>query len=220
MARWKRAPRNDYNFCTKGLRPWPNSPSFCRPPAAAAGFSDKNYKKPFAPLANQAVWLHSAERFLNRNDVVQMILVISPEDREDFNFKFASNVAILGIEVVDGGAERADSVPGGPGPGQAGGRFRLRPRRRPAVPGRRLDRQDLRGRREDRRGDLRHSGGRHAQARRRGQHDRGDRLPRRPVGGPDAAGLSPRAAAGGLRQARRLPGHRRRPTGRAARASR
>ena len=35
-----------------------------------------------------------------RNDVVQVILVISPEDREDFNFKFASNMAILGIEVI------------------------------------------------------------------------------------------------------------------------
>ncbi len=33
-----------------------------------------------------------------------------PEDREDFNFKFGSNVAILGIDVVPGGAERFDSV--------------------------------------------------------------------------------------------------------------
>jgi len=39
-----------------------------------------------------------------------VIVVISPEDREDFNFKFASNIAILGIEVIHGGAERADSV--------------------------------------------------------------------------------------------------------------
>ena len=115
-------------------------------PAAgrSSRFQDKNYKKPFAPLANRAVWLHSAERFLNRNDVVQTILVIAPEDREDFNFKFASNVAILGIEVIDGGAERADSVAGRPGPGQARGRFRLRSRRRPALPDRRLDRRDLR----------------------------------------------------------------------------
>jgi 2-C-methyl-D-erythritol 4-phosphate cytidylyltransferase len=42
--------------------------------------------------------------------VAQVILVISPEDREMFNFKFASNVAILGIQVVEGGAQRADSV--------------------------------------------------------------------------------------------------------------
>jgi 2-C-methyl-D-erythritol 4-phosphate cytidylyltransferase len=81
-------------------------------PAAgrSSRFKDKNYKKPFAPLANRAVWIHAAERFLNREDVVQVILVISPEDREDFNFKFAANVQILGIQVVEGGAERADSV--------------------------------------------------------------------------------------------------------------
>ncbi|NLS93870.1 MAG: 2-C-methyl-D-erythritol 4-phosphate cytidylyltransferase [Planctomycetaceae bacterium] len=81
-------------------------------PAAgkSSRFHDKNYKKPFAPLANRAVWLHAAERFLNRNDVIQVILVISREDRELFNFKFASNVAILGIDVVEGGNERSDSV--------------------------------------------------------------------------------------------------------------
>jgi 2-C-methyl-D-erythritol 4-phosphate cytidylyltransferase len=81
---------------------------------AAAGkssrFKDKHYKKPFAPLANRAVWLHSAERFLGRDDVNQLILVIAPEDREDFNFKFAANAAILGIEVVEGGAERSNSI--------------------------------------------------------------------------------------------------------------
>lgn len=73
-------------------------------------FSDKSYKKPFAPLANKAIWLHSGERFLGRNDVIQTILVISPEDRDEFMMKFGANVAILGIEVVDGGKERADSV--------------------------------------------------------------------------------------------------------------
>ncbi len=81
---------------------------------AAAGkssrFRDKHYKKPFAPLADRAVWLHSAERFLNRDDVQQVIMVISPEDRESFDSKFAANVAILGIEVVHGGEERCDSI--------------------------------------------------------------------------------------------------------------
>lgn len=81
-------------------------------PAAgrSSRFHDKSYKKPFAPLMNKAVWLHSAERFLGRSDVVQTILVIAPEDRPQFNFKFAANIAFLGIEVIDGGAERADSV--------------------------------------------------------------------------------------------------------------
>jgi 2-C-methyl-D-erythritol 4-phosphate cytidylyltransferase len=81
---------------------------------AAAGkssrFRDKNYKKPFAMLDNRAVWLHSAEKFLNRNDVAQTILVISPDDREYFMSKFGANVAILGVEVVDGGTERSDSI--------------------------------------------------------------------------------------------------------------
>ncbi len=81
-------------------------------PAAgqSSRFKDKHYKKPFAPLANRAVWLYSADRFLNRDDVIQVILIISPEDREEFNFRFSANVAILSIQVVDGGAERADSV--------------------------------------------------------------------------------------------------------------
>jgi len=81
-------------------------------PAAgrSSRFQDKNYKKPFAPLDGRAVWIHAAERFINRGDVAQVIVVVAPEDREQFNFKFASNVAILGIDVVEGGAERADSV--------------------------------------------------------------------------------------------------------------
>ena len=81
-------------------------------PAAgrSSRFKDDYYKKPFVPLAGRAVWLHSAERFLQRKDVVQVLVVIAEEDRENFNFKFGSNVAILGIDVVPGGAERFDSV--------------------------------------------------------------------------------------------------------------
>jgi 2-C-methyl-D-erythritol 4-phosphate cytidylyltransferase len=81
-------------------------------PAAgrSSRFRDQSYKKPFAPLAGKAVWLYSVERFLNRSDVVQTILVIAPEDREQFQFKFGANIAFLDIEVIDGGAERADSI--------------------------------------------------------------------------------------------------------------
>jgi 2-C-methyl-D-erythritol 4-phosphate cytidylyltransferase len=81
-------------------------------PAAgrSSRFHDKNYKKPFAPLANKAVWLHSAEKLLARDDVKQFVLVISKEDHEDFHRRFGANIAIMGIEVVEGGAERHDSV--------------------------------------------------------------------------------------------------------------
>ena len=81
-------------------------------PAAgrSSRFRDKHYKKPFAPLAGKPVWLYSVERFLARDDVRQVLLVIAPEDREEFQQKFAANVMILGIDVVVGGAERADSI--------------------------------------------------------------------------------------------------------------
>ena len=81
-------------------------------PAAgkSSRFKDKNYKKPFAPLAGKAVWLYSAERFLNRDDVKQVIVVISPEDKELFHMKFGANIAILGIDVVEGGKDRTESV--------------------------------------------------------------------------------------------------------------
>jgi 2-C-methyl-D-erythritol 4-phosphate cytidylyltransferase len=73
-------------------------------------FHDKAYKKPFAPLGSRAVWLHSAERFMNRPDVKQVIVCIAAEDRELFNMKFGANIAILGVEVVEGGEHRTDTV--------------------------------------------------------------------------------------------------------------
>jgi 2-C-methyl-D-erythritol 4-phosphate cytidylyltransferase len=81
-------------------------------PAAGSSrrFHDKHYKKPFAPLGGRAVWLHSAERFLARSDVKQVIVVVADEDREEFNRKFGANIAILGVDVCPGGAERSDSI--------------------------------------------------------------------------------------------------------------
>src|SRR5688572_24800175 len=73
-------------------------------------FHDKAYKKPFAPLSGRAVWLHSAERFMNRADVKQVIVVIAAEDKELFDLKFGANIAILGVQVVIGGEHRTDSV--------------------------------------------------------------------------------------------------------------
>jgi 2-C-methyl-D-erythritol 4-phosphate cytidylyltransferase len=81
-------------------------------PAAgkSSRFRDQHYKKPFAPLEGRPVWMYAAEKFANRQDVVQTLLVISPEDRDTFMEKFGGNAALLGIEVVEGGAERYDSV--------------------------------------------------------------------------------------------------------------
>ena len=84
---------------------------------AAAGrssrFKDQHYKKPFANLKKKAVWLYSAELFLKRSDVKQLIMVIAEDDRENFTTKFGANMAVMGIDLTIGGAERADSVRNG-----------------------------------------------------------------------------------------------------------
>lgn len=76
-------------------------------------FGDVNCKKPFAPLAGRPVWLHSAERFIERDDVKQVVVVVASEDRESFREKFGANLKLMGITVAEGGAERADSVRNG-----------------------------------------------------------------------------------------------------------
>lgn len=81
-------------------------------PAAgqSSRFKDQHFKKPFASLDGRPVWLHAAEKFANRSDVCQTLLVVSPADRDEFDSKFAGNAALLGVEVVNGGSERYDSV--------------------------------------------------------------------------------------------------------------
>ena len=187
-------------------------------PAAgrSSRFRDPHYKKPFAILGGRAVWLHSAERFLNRDDVVQLIVIIAAEDREQFFFKYSSNVTILGIDVVEGGAERADSV--------AKALAQVKPEAdfvcvhdaaRPCLAGEWIDAIFAAARKAARQSSPLRS--RHNQTRRAGQDDPRDRRPRRPLGSPNAPGLPPPAPGRRLRQARKLCRHRRRPTGRATR---
>jgi len=80
----------------------------------AAGRSSRfkhREKKPFADLDGRAVWLRSLEVFSVREDVKQILIVVSPEDREVFDRRYRSNVAFLDVaKVVDGGEERSDSV--------------------------------------------------------------------------------------------------------------
>src|SRR5262245_2811457 len=80
-------------------------------PAAgkSSRFHDKR-KKPFADLDGRAIWVRSAELFINREDVCQTLVVIASDDREEFQHRFAPNLAFMGVEVVEGGAERTDSV--------------------------------------------------------------------------------------------------------------
>jgi 2-C-methyl-D-erythritol 4-phosphate cytidylyltransferase len=47
---------------------------------------------------------------MNRSDVKQVIVCVAAADRELFNMKFGANIAILGVEVVEGGEHRTDTV--------------------------------------------------------------------------------------------------------------
>jgi 2-C-methyl-D-erythritol 4-phosphate cytidylyltransferase len=72
--------------------------------------TQQSKKKVFVELKGRPVWVRTAEAFVNRDDVVQTIVVLSPEDIEWFKEKFRPNMAFMNIEIVAGGAERADSV--------------------------------------------------------------------------------------------------------------
>jgi 2-C-methyl-D-erythritol 4-phosphate cytidylyltransferase len=79
----------------------------------AAGRSERfkdRRKKPFVELDGRAIWVRAVELFINRDDVIQTLVVINPADREEFQRRFGPNLAFLGVEVVDGGRERSDSV--------------------------------------------------------------------------------------------------------------
>jgi 2-C-methyl-D-erythritol 4-phosphate cytidylyltransferase len=79
----------------------------------AAGKSSRfggREKKPFASLDGRPVWLRSTELFWTRDDVTRVYLVIAAEDREEFRTRFGHLIAFANAEVVDGGAERFDSV--------------------------------------------------------------------------------------------------------------
>lgn len=73
-------------------------------------FSLNKRKKPFVDLKGRAVWVRTAELFVNRDDVVQTIIAVSAEDMEWFKEKFRPNLAFMDIEIVEGGSERADTV--------------------------------------------------------------------------------------------------------------
>src|SRR6218665_3874514 len=73
-------------------------------------FGDPKRKKTFIELKGRPVWLRAAEVFVNREDVAQTLLVLSPDDVEWFKEKFRPQLAFTNIEIVTGGAERADSV--------------------------------------------------------------------------------------------------------------
>ena len=82
-------------------------------PAAgrSSRFKDEYYKKPLRALGRQGGMAAFGRAILaTQRRRAGADRRCRADDRESFNFKFGSNVAILGIDVVQGGAERSDSV--------------------------------------------------------------------------------------------------------------
>jgi 2-C-methyl-D-erythritol 4-phosphate cytidylyltransferase len=81
---------------------------------AAAGrstrFGDPKQKKIYAELEGRAVWLRALDPFLTHGEVEQIIVAIAPEDRELFDRRYHDKAAFLNLDVIDGGAERSDTV--------------------------------------------------------------------------------------------------------------
>ena len=111
-------------------------------------------------------------------------MAIAPEDRELFERRYRPNVAFLNIQVVEGGAERADSIANALEAVDPSCDFvAIHDAARPCLTADLVDAVFAAA--WPRRGDPGRSGRRHAQAGRRGRADRRDR-PRRGFIGPDA----------------------------------
>ncbi len=69
--------------------------------------------KVFAKLGEQPLFLRALQLFCNREDVCQTILVVAPADMEKMKTQFGPNLGFMGVQLVEGGAERYESVHNG-----------------------------------------------------------------------------------------------------------
>lgn len=73
-------------------------------------FGDAQRKKPFVSLKGRPVWVRTAEVFCGMDEVIQTIVCIAAEDMDWFKQTFAANLAFMEVQIVAGGASRAESV--------------------------------------------------------------------------------------------------------------
>lgn len=66
--------------------------------------------KVFAQVDGQPLFIRALQLFVNREDVCQTILVVAPGDLNQMKTKYSANLGFMGVQLVEGGAERPDSV--------------------------------------------------------------------------------------------------------------
>ncbi len=66
--------------------------------------------KIFAKIDSRPVFLRTVELFINRKDVCQTILVVGQSDMDQVKQKYGPNLGFMGVQVVQGGDHRHESV--------------------------------------------------------------------------------------------------------------
>jgi 2-C-methyl-D-erythritol 4-phosphate cytidylyltransferase len=69
--------------------------------------------KILAKVDGQPMFLRSVQRFVNREDVREVILVVASEDEAVVRERFGANLGFMGVALAVGGPERCDSVTAG-----------------------------------------------------------------------------------------------------------
>ncbi|MFH0981218.1 MAG: 2-C-methyl-D-erythritol 4-phosphate cytidylyltransferase [Planctomycetota bacterium] len=80
---------------------------------AAAGKGERfggGENKALAKVDGRPAFLRSVEHFINREDVIQTILVVGRADQDLVRSKYGANLSFMGVQLVEGGEERMDSV--------------------------------------------------------------------------------------------------------------
>jgi len=80
---------------------------------AAAGKAERfggSEKKTFAKLDGRPLFLRCLELFVNRPEVCQILLAVSPEDVPTVKTSYGANLGFMGVTLAEGGAERVETV--------------------------------------------------------------------------------------------------------------
>ena len=80
------------------------------PAAGASSRFGGKAKKQFADLNGRAVFLRTIEQFADRDDVVQVVIAIPPEDEELFQIRWMDKLGFYGVRYVLGGSHRYETV--------------------------------------------------------------------------------------------------------------
>ena len=80
---------------------------------AAAGSSARyggKGNKVFAKLKDRPLFIRAIELFVNREDVCQTILAVSPNDAQYVKDQYGPNLGFMGVTFVEGGEHRWQTV--------------------------------------------------------------------------------------------------------------